>query len=201
MSQLKMVVGLGNPGKEYEGTRHNVGFAVIDAVAEILNIEVKRRKFVARFGEGELENDKLILLKPWNFMNRSGEAVATAAGFFKLPMEDLLVVTDDMALEPGRIRLRAKGSAGGHNGLNDIIEELGTEDFARLRVGIGSARLKDVNQDSPSARDYVLGRFGSKESQVIEQAVIRARDAVLCWIKNGIEDAMNEYNKVNEQID
>lgn len=196
-----MVAGLGNPGKEYEGTRHNVGFAVIDAVAEALNIEVKRRKFVARFGEGELKDDKLILLKPWTFMNRSGEAVAAAAGFYKLPLAELLVVTDDMALEPGRIRLRSKGSAGGHNGLRDIIQELGTEDFARLRIGIGSARLKDINEDSPSARDYVLGRFGAEDAKIIEAAVARARDAVLCWVKEGIEAAMNEYNKLDEQKD
>jgi PTH1 family peptidyl-tRNA hydrolase len=186
-----MVVGLGNPGKEYIGTRHNVGFAVTDALAETLNIKVKRRKFGARFGESELDDDKLILLKPVQFMNRSGQVVATAVGFYKLPIENLLVVTDDMALDVGRIRLRAKGSAGGHNGLNDIIQKLGTEEFARLRVGIGSAGQQD-------AYDYVLSRFDEQQAPLIEAAVARARDAVLCWLKQGIETAMNEYNKANQ---
>lgn len=196
---MKMVAGLGNPGKEYVGTRHNVGFAVVDAVAEALSIVVKRRKFGARFGEGAFDNDKLILLKPWEFMNRSGRSVAEAAGFYKLPLEALLVVTDDMALEPGKIRLRAKGSAGGHNGLKDIIEELGTEDFARLRVGIGSAQSKNTDYASPSARDYVLGRFEPQEKVVIGNAIVRARDAVICWLQNGIDSAMNEFNRTNEQ--
>lgn len=196
---MKIIVGLGNPGKEYEGTRHNVGFDVIDVLAGKLNIDVKRRKFAARFGEGEIDNDKLILLKPWTFMNRSGEAVAAAAGFYKLGPESLLVVTDDMALEPGRIRLRAKGSAGGHNGLKDIIEELGSEDFARLRVGIGSAR-QQAEYNSPSARDYVLGRFEKQEKKILDDAVERAAQAVMCWIQKGIDAAMNEYNKNGEQV-
>ncbi|MGD9109852.1 MAG: aminoacyl-tRNA hydrolase [Phycisphaerales bacterium] len=188
-----MVVGLGNPGKEYAGTRHNVGFAVIDALSEALDIEVKRRKFGARLGEGEIDDDKLILLKPVQFMNRSGQVVATAAGFYKLPIENLLVVTDDMALDVGRIRLRAKGSAGGHNGLDDIIQKLGTEEFVRLRVGIGSAGQQD-------AYDYVLGRFNENESPLIEAAISRARDAILCWLKQGIETAMNEYNRADQQL-
>jgi PTH1 family peptidyl-tRNA hydrolase len=187
-----MVVGLGNPGKEYTGTRHNVGFAVIDALAKALNLEVKQRKFGARFGEGEFDNDKLILLKPGQFMNRSGQAVATAVGFYKLPIENFLVVTDDMALDVGRLRLRAKGSAGGHNGLNDIIQKLGTEGFARLRVGIGSAGQQQ-------AHDYVLGRFDEQERPLIEATTIKARDAVMCWLKQGIETAMNEYNKADEK--
>lgn len=190
---MRMIVGLGNPGREYTDTRHNVGFAVIDALAEALNIEVKKRKFGARFGQGEPDNEKLILLKPARFMNRSGQAVATAVGFYKPGIEDLLVVTDDMALEVGRIRLRAKGSAGGHNGLNDIIEKLGTEGFARLRVGIGSAGRQE-------AHDYVLSRFDENEITLIKSAVARARDAALCWLSRGIEAAMNEYNRTDEQL-
>jgi PTH1 family peptidyl-tRNA hydrolase len=122
MGDMKIVVGLGNPGDEYIDTRHNTGFKVIDSLSEALEIEVRKRKFGARFGSGEFADKKLILLKPWQFMNRSGEAVATAVGFYKVDAGDLLVVTDDMDLEPGRIRIRAKGSAGGHNGLADIIE-------------------------------------------------------------------------------
>ena len=138
MGQMKMVVGLGNPGEEYADTRHNIGFKVIDSLAKALAIDVRKRKFGARVGLGEFGDKKLILLKPWQFMNRSGEAVAKAVGFYKLPLSELLVVTDDMALEPGRIRIRAKGSAGGHKGLADIIEKLGTNQFGRLRVGIGA---------------------------------------------------------------
>src|SRR5210317_2120997 len=116
MDDMKIVVGLGNPGDEYVNTRHNMGFKVIDSVSQSLNIEVKQRKFGGRFGSCEFSDNKLILLKPWQFMNRSGQAVATASGFYKLSVKDLLVITDDMDLEPGRIRIRAKGSAGGHNG-------------------------------------------------------------------------------------
>ena len=126
---MKMIVGLGNPGKEYADTRHNVGFKVVDALASTLDVNVKKRKFGARFGEVDFEGEKLILLKPWTYINLSGSAIATAAGFYKLPLSELLVVTDDMALEPGVIRLRAKGSAGGHNGLKNIIARLGSEDF------------------------------------------------------------------------
>ena len=115
-----MVAGLGNPGSEYKDTRHNVGFMVIDALASALRVDVRKSKFAARFGETNVEGKKLILLKPWQYMNRSGQAIATAAGFYKIPIEDIIVVTDDMALEPGRLRIRAKGSAGGHNGLKDI---------------------------------------------------------------------------------
>ncbi len=187
MVGTKMVVGLGNPGRQYVGTRHNTGFRVIDALAETLGIEVRKRKFGARFGSGELADKKLILLKPWQFMNRSGQAVATALGFYKLGANDLLVATDDMALEPGRIRIRAKGSAGGHNGLADIIEKLGTNQFARLRVGIGQS------QDEWTV-DYVLDRPTESEKPLLDAAIATARDAVLCWIESGIDEAMNEFN-------
>jgi PTH1 family peptidyl-tRNA hydrolase len=187
MVGTKMVVGLGNPGREYVGTRHNTGFRVIDALAEMLGIEVRKRKFGACFGSGEFADKKLILLKPWHFMNRSGQAVATALGFYKLGASDLLVVTDDMALEPGRIRIRAKGSAGGHNGLGDIIERLGTNQFARLRVGVGQS------QDEWTV-DYVLDRPTESEKPLLDAAIAKARDAVLCWIKFGIDEAMNRFN-------
>ena len=137
MGNMRMVVGLGNPGDKYIDTRHNTGFKVIDSLAQELGIDVKKRKFGSRFGGGEFADKKLILLKPWQFMNRSGQAVATAAGFYRLNIGDFIVVTDDMDLEPGRIRLRYKGSAGGHNGLEDIIQKLGTNVFARCRGGIG----------------------------------------------------------------
>jgi PTH1 family peptidyl-tRNA hydrolase len=184
---MKVIVGLGNPGKEYADTRHNVGFRVIDAIASVLETDVKKRKFGARFGQTEFEGKKLILLKPWTFMNRSGGSVAAAVGFYKLPLNELLVVTDDMALEPGVIRMRPRGSAGGHNGLKSIIEALGSEDFCRLRCGIGSA-------DTGQAYDYVLSKVPAEQRVVIDAALNRARDAVLCWISRGVDAAMNEYN-------
>lgn len=191
MSDMKLVVGLGNPGGDYADTRHNIGFRVIDLLAEALGIEVKKRKFGARFGLGEFADKKLIVLKPWQFMNRSGQAVATAAGFYKIDVADVLVVTDDMDLETGRIRIRAKGSAGGHNGLADIIEKLGTSGFARCRVGIGRSREQD-------AVDFVLGKPAQNEQPLLDAAIERARDAVLCWIEYGIEKAMNQYNRLND---
>lgn len=189
-----MVVGLGNPGDEYADTRHNTGFRVIDALAEKLDIEVKQRKFGARFGAGEFSGKKLILLKPWTYMNRSGQSVATAVGFYKLDLNDLLVVTDDLALEPGRIRLRAKGSAGGHNGLADIIEKLGTNEFARCRIGIGSVG-EDVRQNQV---DYVLGEPTEEQKKLLDEAVKKAKDAVLCWVEFDIQAAMNKFNSSND---
>jgi PTH1 family peptidyl-tRNA hydrolase len=185
---MKIIVGLGNPGKEYADTRHNIGFRVIDAVASVLKADVKKRKFGARFGETEYEGKKLILLKPWTYMNRSGQAVATAVGFYKLPLQELLVVTDDMALEPGVIRMRPRGSAGGHKGLKSIIAAMGSEDFCRLRCGIGSAGTDD-------AYDYVLSNVPAEQRAVIDDAVERASDAVFCWIRNGVDAAMNEFNE------
>lgn len=184
---VKMVVGLGNPGREYADTRHNIGFRVVDSLAQKLKIDVKKRKFAARFGWGESGDKKLILLKPWQFMNQSGSAVAKAMAFYKLSVGVLLVVSDDMALAVGAIRLRAKGSAGGHNGLADVIEKLGTDQFGRLRVGIGkSDRVDDV--------DYVLSRPSEKERLLLDKATERAQEAVLCWVEHGIETAMNEFN-------
>ncbi len=183
-----MVVGLGNPGDEYVDTRHNAGFKVIDSLAEALRIELRREKFGARFASGGYAGEKLILLKPWRFMNASGQVVATAVGFYRLSLRNLLVVTDDMALEPGRIRIRAQGSAGGHNGLADIIEKLGTSEFGRLRIGIGS-RGEDM------AVDYVLDRPNESQKPALNEAIERARDAVLCWIKDGIDKTMSEFNR------
>jgi PTH1 family peptidyl-tRNA hydrolase len=189
MADVKLVVGLGNPGPEYAETRHNLGFKVIEALEIALGIEVKKRKFSARIGEGQYAGRRLILMKPWKFMNRSGGPVATAVGFYKLDLGDLMVITDDMALEVGRIRVRAKGSAGGHHGLADIIEHLGSDEFARCRVGIGP---------SPGAEavGHVLGRPEQQQRQVLNQAILWARDAVLCWIEFGIEKTMNEFNRI-----
>jgi len=184
---MKLVVGLGNPGPEYAETRHNLGFKVIEALDAALGLGVKQQKFGARIGEGHCQGRKVMLMKPWQFMNRSGQAVATAVGFYKLDLADLIVITDDLALEPGMIRVRAKGSAGGHNGLADIIAKLGSNDFARCRVGIGQC---------PGAwtTDYVLGRPREQERPLLNAAILRARDAVLCWLESGIVRTMNDFN-------
>ncbi len=184
---IKIVVGLGNPGDEYVNTRHNIGFKVIDSLAEQLNIDVKKRKFGARFGIGEFSDKKLILLKPWRYMNRSGYPVATTVGFYKIDLTDLLVVTDDMALPPGKIRIRPAGSAGGHNGLADVIQKLGTENFGRLRIGIGQCQ----NQD---AVDFVLNKPEKQDSLLINEAIQKAKQAVLSWMQNGIDATMNKFN-------
>jgi len=204
----KMVVGLGNPGAEYVDTRHNLGFKVIDSLAKALGVTLRKRKFGARFGQTEFANKRLIMLKPWEFMNRSGQAVATAVGFYKLALSDLMVVTDDMALEPGKIRIRAKGSAGGHKGLVDIIEKLGTNAFARCRIGIGHPRFSMPDARSvcdrrgsssieypESSIEYVLDKPSRKDMPLLDEAIVRAREAVLCWIECGVEKAMNEFNK------
>ena len=188
MAEIKMVVGLGNPGAEYVDTRHNAGFKVIDSLGKALSIEVKKKKFGALFGEGEFKGKKLILLKPWQFMNRSGQAVATAVGFYKLALSDLLVISDDMALPSGQIRVRTSGSSGGQKGLKDVIEKLGTNEFGRLRIGIGQNSKID-------AYDYVLGKPTEQEKTLLAEAVERAREAVLSWIDCGIEKSMNDFNE------
>jgi PTH1 family peptidyl-tRNA hydrolase len=194
MAEIRLVVGLGNPGPEYAGTRHNLGFQVIEALEPALGIEVRQRKFNARIGAGPHRGRKVILMKPWTFMNRSGAPVAAAVGFYKLDLRDLMVVVDDMALEIGSIRVRASGSAGGHNGLADIIAKLGTDAFARCRVGIGARR-------SPDAVEHVLGRPESEEKPVLNRAILRARDAVLCWLDFGVDKTMNEFNRTQETSD
>jgi len=187
MVETKIIVGLGNPGREYVGTRHNIGFRVIDGLSKSFEIEVKKKKFGGVFGLGEFADKRLILFKPWRYMNLSGEPVATVMGFYKLGLDDLLVVADDMALEPGRIRIRAKGSCGGHNGLADIVGKLGTENVGRLRIGIGQNGEYD-------AVDFVLDKPSQGEIGMLDEAIGRAIDAAVCWIRYDIETAMNRYN-------
>lgn len=189
-----MIVGLGNPGKKYEATRHNVGFKVIDLLAVEFRVDVKKRKFGARFDECEYKGFKVMLLKPWQFMNLSGDAVSAAAGFYKLNLRDVLVVLDDMWLEPGTIRMRARGSAGGHNGLQSIIDKLGSDRFPRLRIGIGKS-------DTQDAVDYVLGVPNKEHNKLIEQAAVRAKDAVLHWIEYGVDDTMSNFNRLDNDVD
>jgi PTH1 family peptidyl-tRNA hydrolase len=185
---MQMLVGLGNPGKKYAETRHNVGFKVIDLLGGVLGIEVNKKSFSGKLGKGEYAGKQVVLLKPQQYMNLSGMPVAEAVGFYKLNFKDVLVVLDDMWLEPGQIRLREKGSAGGHNGLADVIEKLGTENVPRLRVGIGQAPPE-------GAVDYVLNQPDREDAALVNEGINRAKEAAICWLEEGIEAAMTKFNR------
>ncbi len=187
-ADVKFVVGLGNPGRQYQDTRHNIGFMVLKELRRRWEPGEGKRKFHARVFSANVGGQKVLLAGPRTFMNRSGQAVAEMTAFYKAEVESVLVVLDDVALPTGQIRARASGSAGGHNGLNDIIKTLGTNRLARLRIGIGEPPEK---MDSA---DYVLGRFRADEKPVIADAVKRAANAVEDWISKGITYVMNHYN-------
>ncbi len=187
---MKLIAGLGNPGREYDRTRHNVGYEVLDRLARrYAPGAVARARFHGVLVEGEIGGGRVLLLKPTTYMNLSGQAVAEAAAFYKLePASDLLVVVDDVALPCGLIRLRAGGGAGGHNGLDDVERRLGTDAYARLRVGI----------DPPGAipqKEYVLGRFRPDQIERTEPALEEAVDAAACWATAGVIEAMNRFNR------
>jgi PTH1 family peptidyl-tRNA hydrolase len=191
---VKLIAGLGNPGREHERTRHNVGFEVLDRLARRhAPGEIARSRFHGALVEGRIGEERVLLLKPLTYMNLSGQAVAEAVGFHKLdPARDLLVIVDDVALPCGMIRLRPEGGAGGHNGLDDIERRLGTTAYARLRVGI----------DAPGAipqRDYVLGRFRPDQLEAIEPALDEAAEAAACWAARGVLEAMNTFNRKNRE--
>ncbi|NMC20474.1 MAG: aminoacyl-tRNA hydrolase [Thermogutta sp.] len=185
---MKLVVGLGNPGSKYRGTRHNVGYDVLAELARRYGAGKPRNRFAGETVDVLLDGVRVLLLSPTTYMNRSGRSVAEAAGFFKLGPEDLMVVCDDLSLPLGKLRVRAKGSSGGHKGLEDIIRSLGTEHFPRLRVGIGSP------PPGLDAADYVLMRFSAEEQVAIREAVTKACDAVAVWVAQGIDACMNRYN-------
>ena len=191
-AKTKLVVGLGNPGREYRGTRHNVGFRVVECLAERLGASRARHRFHALVAEARWGDTKLLLVEPQTFMNQSGRCVRDVVGFYQLPLEDVLVVCDDLNLPTGRLRMRASGSHGGHNGLRDIIGRLETTDFPRLRLGIGSPR-------PGAAVDHVLSRFDKTEEPLIDDAVLRGADAVLVWAGSGVEACMNRFNSPSEQ--
>jgi PTH1 family peptidyl-tRNA hydrolase len=184
---MKVVVGLGNPGAKYAGTRHNVGYAVIDSLAESPRAGRFQSRFQAQVAELLEDPHKILLVKPETFMNLSGRSVRQLVDFYQLPLEDLLIVSDDINLPLGRIRARARGTHGGHNGLRDIQTHLGTAEYARLRIGVDAPEEDD-------AIDHVLGRFRPVERPVIEDAIQRAVQAVLVWTHQGIEACMNQYN-------
>ena len=184
-----IIVGLGNPTPEYEGTRHNVGFEVIDALARKYNIDVDTKKHRAYIGKGMIEGQKVILAKPQTYMNLSGESVRSLLDYYKVDEEqELLVIYDDISLVPGGIRIRKKGSAGGHNGIKNIIQELGTQKFVRIKVGVGA---KPQGWD---LADHVLGRFSSEDRAKVEEAIGHAMDAAVLMMQGETDKAMNIYN-------
>jgi peptidyl-tRNA hydrolase, PTH1 family len=181
-----IIAGLGNPGKEYQKTRHNVGFLVLDQLAPQLDIRLAERKFESILGKGERAKHKVLLLKPQTYMNRSGEAVVQVLNYYKIKPERLLVVVDDFNLVLGALRFRARGSAGGHHGLESVAQQLGTTDFKRLRIGIGTAGNKDA--------DFVLGTFSKEEMAVIKETIGRAAEAIGFLLGHSFENTMNRYN-------
>lgn len=184
-----LLVGLGNPGNQYENTRHNVGFLVADELAERQNAPIQRLKFKALTNLLTISGEKVLVMKPVTYMNLSGEAVRQAVDFYKIPPERVLVVSDDTALAVGRLRIRKGGSAGGHNGLKNIIQHLGTDQFPRVRVGVGEKPHPDYDM-----ADWVLGKFQGEDKKAIDQAVKRAADAVECILAEGIDRGMSRFN-------
>ncbi|MCI8293870.1 MAG: aminoacyl-tRNA hydrolase [Hespellia sp.] len=190
-----IIAGLGNPTKTYEGTRHNVGFAVIDALAEKYNITVDTKKHIALLGKGVIEGQKVILAKPQTYMNLSGESVRSLVDYYKIDEEqELIIIYDDISLEPGNIRIRTKGSAGGHNGIKNIISHLGTQVFLRIKVGVGE---KPKNYD---LKDYVLGHFSKEEQEHMEEGFQHAVYAVGMLVQDEVQAAMNEFNRKKKEV-
>jgi PTH1 family peptidyl-tRNA hydrolase len=190
---VKIVVGLGNPGREYAATRHNLGFMVIDELSRRYGNNERRTRFRAELAEIFVDGEKVILVKPQTYMNLSGASVREVVSWYKSPPEGLLVVLDDIDLPFGTTRMRAKGGSGGHNGLNSIISDLGTEDFARLRIGIGRGHGQAVRQ--------VLTRFNQDEERELPGVVSRAADCTLDWLRNGVIAAMNRCNRLPEPLE
>ena len=184
-----LVVGLGNPGGQYELTRHNVGFRVVDELAERCRVPVQKLKYRALTNTAEVGGHRGLLMKPVTYMNLSGEAVRPAADFYKIPPERVLVISDDVSLPQGKLRVRRSGSAGGHNGLKNIIAHLGTDQFPRIKVGVGGK----PHPDSDMA-DWVLSKFTGPDRQAMEAAIARAADAVTCLLSQGVDQAMARYN-------
>lgn len=181
-----LVVGLGNPGDKYDGTRHNIGFETIDYISSKYNIDVTRVKFKGVIGEGFIGGEKVILLKPTTYMNLSGESVREAMNFYKLTEEDIVIIYDDISLEVGKIRIREKGSAGGHNGIKSIISNINTDVFPRIKIGVG--------QPTGDLVSHVLGRFSKEETEDLKEVVEASSKAVEIIMKSGTKDAMNKLN-------
>lgn len=189
LGQMKVIVGLGNPGRQYEHTRHNVGFDVIHELSNRLNIPLTQSKFKGLYGIGQASGQKLLLLKPLTYMNLSGESIRAVVDYYRIELEDLLIIYDDLDLPVGKIRLRQKGSPGGHNGIKSTVAHLGTQNFNRIRIGI------DRPEPGMSVPDYVLGRFSPDEQMSIQAAVAKSADACEAWLTKPFIQVMNEYNQ------
>ena len=188
-SENWLIVGLGNPGKDYERTRHNAGFRAIDVLAESLGCKVDKGKFQGLYGQCNYEGKKLYLLKPLPYMNLSGRSVLQLSSYFDIPPQRIIVMFDDISLPPGRLRIRAEGSAGGHNGIKSIIQEVGSQAFPRVKIGVG-AKLHP-GQD---LADWVLSTFSSQEEKALSVSLKNAAESALCIIDKGVPDAANRYN-------
>ena len=186
--KMKLIVGLGNPGKQYEHTRHNVGFDTIDELSSRLNIPLTQSKFKGLYGIGQAFGQKVLLLKPLTYMNLSGESIRAVLDYYQIELEDFLVIYDDLDLPVGKIRLRQKGSPGGHNGIKSTVAHLGTQQFNRIRIGI------DRPEPGMSVPDYVLGRFRPEEQGSIQEAVEKSAEACEAWLTMPFLQVMNEYN-------
>ncbi|NRD77471.1 aminoacyl-tRNA hydrolase [Bacillus sp. BRMEA1] len=186
---MKMIVGLGNPGKQYEQTRHNIGFEVIDELSRRFNIPLNQAKFKGIYGIGFYNGVKVLLLKPLTYMNLSGESIGAVLDYYQIEIEDIVVIYDDLDLPVGKIRLRQKGSSGGHNGIKSTVAHLGTQEFNRIRIGI------DRPQPGMSVPDYVLGRFRQEEYVPLQEAVKKSTDACEAWLEKPFLQVMNEYNR------
>lgn len=185
---MYIIAGLGNPGKEYEGSRHNVGFMTLDALADRYQIDIREKAHKALIGKGMIEGNKVILVKPQTYMNLSGESIRSVMDYYKTEPSEFIVIYDDISLEPGQIRIRKKGSAGGHNGIKNIIAHLGTQEFPRIRIGVGE---KPPRMD---LADYVLSRFPKEEKEEMEQAFRDGAAAAVSMMNEGIDTAMNRFN-------
>lgn len=183
---MYLIVGLGNPGCEYENTRHNIGFDVIDYIAKENNININKEKFKGNYGDGFINGEKVILLKPLTYMNLSGESIREISNFYKIDNKNIIVIYDDISLDVGRMRIRPKGSAGGHNGIKSIIANLGTEEFPRIKVGVGQPKGNLVS--------HVLGKFSKEERDILEKVIEASEKAALCIMDKGANDAMNKFN-------
>lgn len=184
-----LIVCLGNPGKQYENTRHNIGFMTADELERREGVKVNKLKYRALTGEMKLGGERVLVMKPQTYMNLSGEAVKLAGAFYKIPPERVIVISDDVSLPLGKLRIRANGSAGGHNGLKNIIAHLGTDAFPRIKVGVGAP-----SHPEHEMVDWVIGNFTPAEKKVVAEAVGRAADAIACLIEKGVSEAQNKFN-------
>ncbi len=184
-----LIVGLGNPGKEYERTRHNAGWRAIDGLADKLGCKIDKGKFQGLYGQTNYNGTRLYLLKPLTYMNLSGRSVLQLSAYFNIPPQRIIVLFDDISLEPGRLRIRADGSAGGHNGIKSIIAEVGSQDFPRVKIGVGGKAHPD--QD---LADHVLSGFSASDEKAFQSALERAADAALCIIDHGVPETANRFN-------